>query len=94
MDAPPFHLAVKESSTGGWSYDPVEEIAIIQDVFPLVMLAVIRNFYRRFVRILDTIGCDPAVKLGITIGCPFNPAVVNGCKCNENPISLLFLFTR
>jgi hypothetical protein len=33
-------------------------------------------------------------KLRITTGCPMNPAVTKGCKSNENPISLLFFFTR
>ena len=47
---------VKESSTVGWSYDPTEEMAIIRDVFPPVMLAVIRIFYHRFVQTLNTIG--------------------------------------
>jgi hypothetical protein len=85
---------VKESSTINWSYDPAEEIAIIRDIFPPIMLVVIRNFYCRFVRTLNTTGCDPTVKLDITISCPVNPVVVNGCKSNENPISLLFVFTR
>jgi hypothetical protein len=58
------------------------------------MAAVIRNVYRQFVRTLNTIGWDLVVKLGITTGCPVNPVVVNGCKSNENPISLLFFFTR
>jgi hypothetical protein len=34
MDAPPFHPTVKEYSTIGWSYDPIEKITIIQDVLP------------------------------------------------------------
>jgi hypothetical protein len=33
-----------------------------------------------------------AEKPRIATGYPINPAV--GCKCNENPISLLFFFTR
>jgi hypothetical protein len=37
---------------------------------------------------------DPAKKHRIATGCPINPAVIKGCKSNENPISLLFFFTR
>jgi hypothetical protein len=70
--------------------DSAVEIAIIVDVFPPVMPALTRKFYRRFVRTLNTKVYDLAVKMGITIGCPVNPVVVNGCKSNETPISLLF----
>jgi len=55
------------------------------------MPALIRKFYRRFVRTLNIIIYDPAGKLRITTGCPITPAVVKGCKSNENPISLLDL---
>jgi hypothetical protein len=36
---------------------------------------------------------DLVEKLRITTGCPIKPAVIKGCKSNENPISLLFFFT-
>ena len=55
------------------------------------MSALIRKFYRNFVRTLNTIIYDPAEKLRITIDCPINPTVVKDCKSNENPISLLDL---
>jgi hypothetical protein len=58
------------------------------------MQVVIRKFYRSFVRTLNTIVYDSAVKMGITTSYPVNPAVINGYKSNENPISLLFFFTR
>ena len=58
------------------------------------MLVVIRKFYHHFVRTLNTIIYNPAKILRITIGCPMNLAVTKGCKSNENPISLLFFFTR
>jgi hypothetical protein len=63
------------------------EITIIGDVFPPGMLAVIRKFYLRFVRTLNTIACDPAVKMGITTSCLVNLAAVNDSKSNENFIS-------
>jgi hypothetical protein len=56
--------------------------------------AVIRKFHRCFVGTLNTIIYDPMEKLRITAGCPINSAVIKGCKSNENPISLLFFFTR
>jgi hypothetical protein len=51
------------------------------------MPVVIRKFYHRFVWTLNTIIYDLTEKLRITTGCPVNPAVINGCKSNENPIS-------
>ena len=68
------------------------EIAVIGDVFPPGMPTVIRKFYCRFVRTLNTIACDPVVKMITTTGCQVNPVVVNGCKSNENPI--FHFFTR
>jgi hypothetical protein len=58
------------------------------------MLAMIRKFYRCFVRTLNTIVYDLAVTMGITTVFPVNPMVIDGYKSNENPISLLFFFTR
>jgi hypothetical protein len=51
-----------------------------------------QKFHRRFVRTLNSTCCEPAIKTDITVGCPFNPEVVNGLE--ENLISLLFFFTH
>jgi hypothetical protein len=58
------------------------------------MPEVIRKIYHRFVRTLNTIVYDPAEKHRITTRCLVNPVVINNCKSNENPISLLFFLTR
>jgi hypothetical protein len=58
------------------------------------MPAMIRKFYRHFVRTLNTIVYDPTIIMGITTGFPVNPVVIDGYKSNENPSSLLFFFTR
>jgi hypothetical protein len=54
------------------------------------MPAVIKKFHRCFVRTLNIIVYDPAVKMGITTHYPVSPVVINGCKSYENPIFLFF----
>jgi hypothetical protein len=69
------------------------EITIIEDVFPPFHANGDKKVLPPFCLNTEYHNLQSGKKLRITIGCPINPAVIKGCKSNENPIFLLFSFT-